>query len=435
MMYKSILRRIIYLSVIILIAFLPGHTLAQQITLDTITLSIPEAEKMFLQNNLPLLAAKYNVDANKALIQQAKLWDNPILQTDQNVYDGKFFRHKIENGQQYGQIFIQVQQLIRTAGKRNKLAQLATDNSTLAQEQFNDILRGLRFTLQSDFLETAHLQKIKKVYDAEITEVERLVKAMDEVYKLGDISLKENMRLKALLFNLQNELVNIHTQLIPLQNEIKLILQSTESAFIQPVLTYHLPDLIVAELPKIDSLVSIAKNNRPDIQISKTQLNFQQDNLIYQKALAKPDVTLAPEYDRLNSYQTNYVGLTVSVPINVFNKNQGNIKSAQFSIKQQQVQLQFQTDKIKNEVTTALEKAKYYQSINNSNQLSFSENYQQLFVNVLKSYQARQISLLDFTDFLESYKDTKLKLVEQHNGLVKALADLNYTINKNITSF
>ena len=435
MMLKSILRKIIYLSGIILILFTPGHTLAQQTTADTLTLSLPEAEKIFLQNNLPLLAAKYNIDANKALIQQAKLWDNPILITDQNVYDGKFFRHKTEGGQQYGQIFIQVQQLIRTAGKRNKLAQLATDNSTLAQEQFNDILRSLRFTLQSDFLETAHLQKIKKVYDGEITEVERLVKAMDEVYKLGDISLKENMRLKALLFNLQNELVNIHTQLIPIQNEIKLILQSTESAFIQPALTYYLPNLINAELPKIDSLVILAKTNRPDIQILKTQLTFQQDNLIYQKALAKPDVTLAPEYDRLSSYQPNLVGLTVSLPINVFNKNQGNIKSAQFTIKQQEVQLQYQTDKIKNEVSTAFEKVKYYQSINNRDQLSFSDNYQQLFVNVLKSYQARQISLLDFTDFLESYKDTKLKLIEQHNGLVKSMADLNYTVNQNITSF
>ena len=70
---------------------------------DTVKLSLPEAEKIFLQKNLSLLAAKYNIDANQALVQQAKLWDNPVLSTDQNIYDGKkgdgqFFRHDANNG-------------------------------------------------------------------------------------------------------------------------------------------------------------------------------------------------------------------------------------------------------------------------------------------------------------------------------------------------
>lgn len=431
---QLLLKRHFYiLTFIVLLSALSQVIQAQDIKTDTLRLSIPQAEKLFLQNSLALLSAKYNIDANKALIEQAKLWDNPVLITDQSVYDGKFFRYKTQDGQQYGQVFIQVQQLIRTAGKRTKLAQLATDNTTIAQQQFEDILRSLRYTLQSDFIETAHLLKIKNVYDAEISEVEKTVAAMNEVYKLGDISLKENMRLKALLFSLQNELVNINTQLIPLQGEIKLLLQSTDSSFIQPVLTYHLPDLIKTSLPTIDSLVNLANTNRPDVQIAKTQLSFQQHNLVYQKALAKPDITVAPEFDRLSSYQPNYVGVTVSMPLNLFNKNQGNIKSSQFSIKQQEVQLNYQTDKIRNEVTTTFQKIKYYQGINNQQQLSFSESYQNLYENVLKSYKARQISLLDFTDFLDSYKDTRLKLIEQHIGLVKSMAELNYVTNQPIT--
>ena len=121
------------------------------------------------------------------------------------------------------------------------------------------------------------------------------------------------------------------------------------------------------------------------------------------------------------------------MPLNLFNKNQGNIKSSQFSIKQQEVQLNYQTDKIRNEVTTTFQKIKYYQGINNQQQLSFSESYQNLYENVLKSYKARQISLLDFTDFLDSYKDTRLKLIEQHIGLVKSMAELNYVTNQPIT--
>ncbi|MEP7109828.1 MAG: TolC family protein [Ferruginibacter sp.] len=98
---------------------------------DTTWFSLREAEKIFLQNNLTLLAAKYNIEINRALAEQARLWDNPVLGTDQNIYDGKkgdgkFFRHDAGNGQ----VFFQLTQLIKTAGKRSKLAQLSTDNTS-----------------------------------------------------------------------------------------------------------------------------------------------------------------------------------------------------------------------------------------------------------------------------------------------------------------
>jgi cobalt-zinc-cadmium efflux system outer membrane protein len=49
---------------------------AQTTTADTLRLDLPSLEKRFLDSNLLLLASHYNVDAQKALIQQAKLWDN-----------------------------------------------------------------------------------------------------------------------------------------------------------------------------------------------------------------------------------------------------------------------------------------------------------------------------------------------------------------------
>src|SRR5471030_2041354 len=65
---------------------------SQTMRSDTLRLSLPDLEKRFLDSNLLLLASHYNVDAQKALIQQAKLWDNPVLNTDQVIAaNGKFF--------------------------------------------------------------------------------------------------------------------------------------------------------------------------------------------------------------------------------------------------------------------------------------------------------------------------------------------------------
>ena len=45
---------------------------------DTLRLGLKQTEKIFLDSNLLLVASSYNVDASKALIEQAKNWDNPI---------------------------------------------------------------------------------------------------------------------------------------------------------------------------------------------------------------------------------------------------------------------------------------------------------------------------------------------------------------------
>ena len=421
-MYKLI----VFISVIIFVC--SNIKVDAQNTTDTVALSFKDAEKIFLQNNLYLLANKYNVDINKALIKQAKLWDNPIFSTDQNIYDGKYFQHNADGGQ----VYMQVMQLIKTAGKRNKAAQIATDNTLIAQEQVEALLRNLRYTLQNDFLEVSHLLKIKKVYSGEINEVNKLIQGMDLLLQAGNVSVKDNLRIKALLFSLQNELVNTDAQLITIQSEIKLLLNNNETKFITPQLTYKFGVLTTQAIPNLNELVQQALVNRPEAKIAQTVLALQNHNLTYQKALAKPDVSVGIEYDQRSSYINNYVGLAVSLPINIFNTNQGNIAAAKISIQQQQTVADITTLKIKSDINSALTKFIFYQSVNNRQQLDFSQQYDLLFTNMLQSYTQRKLSLLEFIDFMDAYKDTKLKLVEQHNGLIHAAQDLNYTVGNEV---
>ena len=409
------------------IIFISGYSAHAQSTRDTVKISLAEAEKAFLQNNFSLLAAKYNIDVNRSLIRQAKLWDNPILSTDQNVYDkqGGFFKHDNNNGQFY----VQVMQLIKTAGKRSKAAQLATDNTTLSQEQFDDILRSLRYTLRNDLLEVNHLLKIKKVYNGEIAEVNKLVAGMDLQLQAGNTSVKDNLRIKALLFSLQNELVNVDAQLIPVESEIRLLLNNAENKFIAPQLAYKFGQLTTSIVPAAEDLLKQAETNRPEIRMAKTQLQFQQHNLVYQKAMAKPDLSIGTEFDQHSSYAPNYVGLAISLPLNILNRNQGNIAASKFAVQEQNVLTDQTTSRIRNDITAAVDKVKFYQNVNNLQQLGFSQQYDTLFTNMLKSYQERQMSLLEFIDFMDAYKDNKLKLIEQHNGLIHAIEDLNYAVN------
>lgn len=418
--------RLLLIALLVAFNFFCANVYAQ----DTLSITIQDAEKTFLANNFSLLAAKYNIDANHALIRQARLWDNPVLSTDQNIYDqqGGFLTHNRNSGQ----VYIQVMQLIKTAGKRNKLAQLAEDNTTISSEQFDDLLRTLRYALISDLFEIDHQLKLKRVYDSEINQLQKLVTGMEAELKAGNVSVKDNMRVKALLFSLQNELVTIEANIIPVESELKLFLRNNDSVFIKPKLNYYLPDIIKTEMPLRQQLIDSALQNRPDAKLAKSQLDYQLHNLTYQKAVATPDITVGTEYDQHSSYSPNYIGLAVSLPLNVFNKNQGNISSAKFTIKQQQALLEGQKAKIVNDVSTAYNKIKFYQQVNNLQQLDFSQQYDKLFQNMLNSYQQRQVSLLEFIDFTDAYKDSKLKLLDQHTALIKSMLELNYQVGKDV---
>ncbi len=412
------------------VCFMQTVQLYASTQMDTLRLGIAGSEQLFIQNNLTLLAAKYNIDVSKALIRQAKLWDNPVISTDQNIYDsqGKFFKHDGNSGQ----VYVQVMQLIKTAGKRDKLAQLAADNTSITSAQFDDLVRTLRFQLVSDLFEIQHQLNIRYVYNSEINDLQTLASGMDEQLKAGNISLKDNLRVKALLFSLQNELVNVDTQLFPLESEVKLLLGNTDSSFLLPVLQYDLPGLIDKQLPQADTIRQIAIVNRPDVRIANNEILYAKDNLIYQKSLAKADISLGTEYDQRSSYAPNYVGLAVSLPLNILNKNQGNISSAQFGIKQQQVLYDAQVLRIENEIASAIAKIKYYQQVNNPQQRDFAKQYESVFQNMLRSYKDRQVSLLEFIDFTNAYNDTRLKILEQQSSLIKAMAELNFLAGQDI---
>jgi cobalt-zinc-cadmium efflux system outer membrane protein len=44
--------------------------------------------------------------------------------------------------------------------------------------------------------------------------------------------------------------------------------------------------------------------------------------------MAVPDITIGSTYDQNSSYARNFVGLEISLPLPIFNRNQGNIKNA-----------------------------------------------------------------------------------------------------------
>lgn len=400
---------------------------------DTLRLTIPRAEELFLKNNLQLLAAQYTINAGEALIQQARAWDNPLLATEQNLYDGKFFRHGKGTAsipQDGGQLYLNLTQVIRTAGKRGLQVQLAQDGVRTAQAQFTDLMRNLRYVLVTDLNNLSALQATGGLLETEIMHARSLARGMDEMLKVGDISLKDNVRIKSLLYALQSDYADNLRQQQDVQKELRILLQLTDTtpiAVAPPAMDLSVLNNL-ALLPLIDS----AKRARPDAALAAAQTSYQQHNLAYQKALAMPDVTVGVDYDRSNSYVRNYTGLQLALPLPLFNKNRGNIQAAEWSVKNSQLQEKQTQSAVQAEVLSAYNKLQTLLQVQKSAAGSWSESYEKLLRNMVESYRQRKVGLVDFIDFFSSYKDTKQKQLQQYTALLNAAAEFNYVTAQTI---
>src|SRR5665213_280206 len=129
--------------------------------IDTLAITLNDAEEQFVKNNFALLAQKFNVDASKALVRQAGLFNNPNIYFENSVYNPyKTTGSKVlpmDNGKYFGDVhsmgetLIQYNWLFSVAGKRNKSVKVAKAQADVAQYQFDDLMRTLLFALRSDF--------------------------------------------------------------------------------------------------------------------------------------------------------------------------------------------------------------------------------------------------------------------------------------------
>lgn len=407
------------------------NSIAQSI--DTLQLGLPEIDKRFLDSNLFLLAAHYNADAQKALIQQAKLWDNPVLNTDQVIAaNGKIFPYgKFPDGSYSGQYYVQIQQLIKTAGKRSKLVTLATTNSKLSELQLQDVLRTLRYQLHTDFYTILQQLENRAIYQNRLQQINKLLTAMEAQLSTGNIAQKDYLRIQALVISLQQDMTELDRSIADIQSDIKTLLQIKNNDFIKPVQANPLGDETV-KLVDTGLLFETGKQHNPSYLLQQTQSVFQQQNLVYQKSLRIPDLMLGPNFDRNSNFASNYVGLGISLPLPVFNRNQGNIKSAEYTVKQQQSLGAAAETELKNNISNAYNKFLLIEKQNTSVQKDFYIKYQSMYRNILASYQQRQISLLDFLDFFTDYTQTQQKLIMQRLNLQLAKEELNYQVGADV---
>lgn len=415
---------------VFIIFLLFSFTCKAQVQSDTLSVTLPQAEQQFFKKNFLLLAQQYNISAQKAYVIQAKLYPNPNLNIVQGAYNprtGKWFQTDSVEGEQA----VQLQQLIVLAGKIKKQTRIAETNVELAEYNFLDVIRNLKYTMRNDFFTIYYLQQSANIYGQEIQSLEKIRAVFEQQRDKGYIARTEVVRIKAQLYSLQSELNDLRNQINDRESELRLVVQASPQTYLSPQLDTA---KVLGENPltfPLQSLIDSAYHNRPDLLIAKGNIKLFKQNYEYQKSLAVPDLTIGANYDKNGSYVRNFNAVSMGFNIPLFNRNQGNIKAYKNLIGLNEMQAQSVEKTVEEQVFRALQRAvdadKLYQGLDKT----FTGEFSQLAQAVYENYLKRNVSLLDFLIFYDSYKQY---IVQQNNILQNragALENINFLTGTN----
>ena len=392
---------------------------------DTLRIAMGEAEARMLRANVQLLAQRLAAAETQALVRQAAAWTNPSLGVEQNVYN-QFTHRWLDTGPR-GNTDIQIQQSFPFPGKRSSQVRMAELNAEAASYETDDLSRALRLALRTGMYDLFFLRRSLAFYDESIAAMGPTVIAMERVYEHRAVLLAELLRLKSLLFSLQKERLGIVGRIAETQETLSILLGDSSAVprAYDPLIDLHALEAVRLDTVNRENAVAFALAHRADLRKVDAQAALDDVNLSYQKTVPLPDFTFGGHWSRNGGYVPNYFGITLGCELPIFNRNQGNIESAEVVVAADSLQRRGAREKVRREVERALAKAMEADQLFRSFDRSFPEEYRSLVADMVSNYAKRNMSVVEFTDFIESYRSSMRQMNDLENDRADALEALN----------
>ncbi len=398
------------------------------------TITLSEAEELFKQRNAELIVTTQTeiINANAA-IKEAKLLNNPEISIEQvNLWstskqrDGEkeLIPPIIGNFAKNTQFSLELSQEIRLGGERRKNIRKEKKNKEVASFENLEKTHTMLLEFKEEVFQLHYakeyasvLEQQKKIYDTIITNYKKQ-------YELGYIAPTELLRIQAEALQLKQELNDTYKDI------------NSGIETIQSLLGYNMDEIVQIDIPAnsmrlengVDYLYSLLNYN-PTILKGKAQIEAQQQNLSYERAVRIPNMTLSANYDRFGGVWKDFIGFGVSFSLPVFNRNQANTKAAKQLTKLASFEVEQENIKLRNKIHTSF--LNYQQTLLFLNQLEEEPIIADLDF-LLNKYESnilkQNISLIEFIDFMNTYKDTKNILLETQKELFNQYSILEATV-------
>ena len=417
---------------------LSAHMMAAMLVLAPALLSAQQAltwdqiRAKFEASNPALKADAFGVDEMKAEEITAYLRPNPqyTLLTDGT----QLLRHngvwqpvagtEIENNVSY---------LHERDHKRELRLESAKEGTLISQSQHQDLERNMIFALRSAFVQTLQSKYVLDLAKADLEYYDKIIDISRSRFKAGDLAQIDLDRIELLRVQYESEIetaiVNLRTakiQLLQLLNDRTPVDQFDVSG----------PFDFSEDLRPLDDFRQQALDARPDLQAALQTLLQSRTNHKLAEANGSTDPTLSvwethnPSFSNPNDYDT--LGLSVSIPLRIFDKNQGEKKRTLIDIDKSQELTDAARAQVFSDVDSSYEVVRSNIALLKPYKAQYNAQALRVRDTVTFAYEHGGASLMDFLNAQSDYRTVQLAYAELIGAYLTAAGQLNLAVGREV---
>lgn len=417
--------------ILVLVCTLISSGFAQSTGPTSITLD--EAIQMALQHNHNMLAARTTIQQSEAEETTANLRPNPTLFADweylplgapasqnPNLYPGVSTNDYLKNNTEAD---MGLSYLIERGKKRQHRLQAARDITAQTRSLVTDNERGLTFATASLFVNVQLAESTLELADKDLKSFQKTVDLGQLRYDKGAISEDDYLKIKLQLLQFETDYQQAELAKVQALSDLRQLL-GYES--VSPDYDVAGPFDYQPLKGNLEDFQLEALQNRPDLRAAQQGVTAAKSQYELQRAIGKQDVTVQGNYSHVNGINAaNFLG---SIPLPIFNRNQGEIARTRIAITQAQEQEKATNGQTLTDVRDA------YEGLRVNNRIV--QLYRSGYLDVAQkdrdiaeyAYQRGAVSLLDFLDAERNYRATQLAYRQALASYLLALEQMRQAV-------
>ena len=384
-----------------------------------------QVRQRFQRNNPTLLAGQLNISESKAEEITANLRPNPNLTLLADQID------PFPGGPSHGPFSYllpsaTINYLHEREHKRELRLESAQKATDIAVSSEADLERNLLFSLRSAFVGTLQAKAVLRVAQDNLAYWDHLLAISRNRFAAGDIAQIDLDRLELQRVQFESDLqtaeVNLRTAKIQL---LMLLNERTPVEHFDVTGPFDFSD----QLLPMEEFRKIALDTRPDLKAAMQAVDKARTDHKLAVANGSTDPTFSFDVGR-NPPIDQYMGFNVSIPLRIFDRNQGEKLRTQLDIDRNQRLLDATQALVFSDVDSAY-------ALVNSNLIllrPYKAKYLQQAIRVRDtitfSYQHGGASLLDLLNAENDYRSVQLNYANLVGSYLTAAAQLNLAVGR-----
>jgi cobalt-zinc-cadmium efflux system outer membrane protein len=386
----------------------------------------------FELNNPTLLADKLNIDESRAQEITAFMRPNPDFTLS---IDGTQIAPNNGVWRPFAGTFETpaISYLHERRHKRELRLESVKKATLIAESTHADLERTMLFNLRSAFVSTLQAKTVFQLARDNIDYYDHVLDISRSRYQAGDIAQIDLDRLELQRVQYESDLQNAEESLENAKIQLLTLLNSrTPLDQVDVTGPYDFVDQLIPR----DDFRKIALDTRPDLKAAIQAVDKAQTDHQLAVANGSTDPTLSAWYTHNSStnnpFATNTIGVSVSIPFRIFDRNQGE-------------KLRTKLDITRNERLRDAAEAQVFSDVDSSyatlaSDLSLLRPYKTKYLQqsvrvrdtITFSYQHGGASLLDFLNAQAEYRGVQLNYVNLVGSYLTAAAQLNMAVGREV---